>query len=166
MEDPITIVVLVITFLIVLVGLIGTVLPVIPGTILIFAGALLYALVDGFQVVGWPTLVVLGVLTAVATTADLWASSVGAKIGGASGWSVVIGLVSGLVGFVVFSLPGAIIGATLGVLLTEIVRVGDWRQALKAGSGWVVGWILSTIVQLGIGLIMVAILVWQVLQGV
>jgi uncharacterized protein YqgC (DUF456 family) len=165
-EDPINVAVLVITFFIVLVGLIGTVLPIIPGTILIFAGALLYALVDGFQVVGWPTLIVLGVLTAVATTADLWASSVGAKIGGASAWSVVIGLLAGLVGFVVLNLAGAIIGAILGVLLTEIVRVGDWRQALKAGSGWVVGWILSTVVQLGIGLIMVAILVWQVVQGV
>ena len=166
MEDPVSVVVLVFTFLIVLIGLIGTVLPIIPGTILIFAGALLYALVDGFQVVGWPTLVVLGVLAVVATTADLWASSIGAKIGGASGWSVVIGLLAGLVGFVIFTLPGAIIGAILGVLLTEIVRVGDWRQALKAGSGWVVGWILSTVVQLGIGLIMVAILVWQVVQGV
>ena len=165
MEDPLSTIVLVIAFLIALVGLIGTVLPVIPGTILIFAGALLYAFVDGFQVVGWPTLVVLGVLTAVATTADLWATSVGAKIGGASGWSVVIGLLAGLVGFVVFNLPGAIIGAVLGVLLTEIVRVRDWKQALKAGSGWVVGWILSTVVQLGIGLVMVAILVWQVLQS-
>jgi len=165
-EDPLSIIVLVVTFLLALVGLIGTVLPVIPGTILIFAGALLYAFVDGFRVVGWPTLVVLGVLTAVATTADLWASSIGAKMGGASGWSIVIGLLAGLVGFVIFSLPGAIIGAILGVLLTEIVRVGDWRQALKAGSGWVVGWILSTVVQLGIGLIMVAILVWQVVQGV
>ena len=166
MEEPISVVVLVLTFLIMLVGLIGTVLPIIPGTILIFAGALLYALVDGFQVVGWPTLVVLGILAAVATTADLWASSIGAKIGGASGWSVVIGMLAGLVGFVIFTLPGAIIGAILGVLLTEIVRVGDWKQALKAGSGWVVGWILSTVVQLGIGLIMVAIFVWQVVQGV
>ena len=165
-EEPINTIVLVISFLIVLIGLIGTVLPIIPGTILILAGALLYALLDRFQVIGWPTLVVLGVLAAVATTADLWASSVGAKIGGASGWSVVIGLLAGLVGFVVFSLPGAIIGAILGVLLTEIVRVGDWRQALKAGSGWVVGWILSTVVQLGIGLIMVAIIIWQVVQGV
>ena len=165
-EEPISEVVLVLTFLIMLVGLIGTVLPILPGTIRIFAGAFLYALVDGFQVVGWPTLVVLGILAAVATTADLWASSIGAKIGGASGWSVVIGLLAGLVGFVIFNLPGAIIGAILGVLLTEVVRVGDWRQALKAGSGWVVGWILSTVVQLGIGLIMVAIFVWQVVQGV
>jgi uncharacterized protein YqgC (DUF456 family) len=164
-DETVRIVVLVLTSLLMLVGVIGTVLPIIPGTILIFAGALLYALVEGFQAVGWPTIVVLGVLAAVATTADLWASSIGAKLGGASGWSVLIGLVAGLVGLVVFSLPGAIIGAVLGVLLTEIVRVGDWRLALKAGSGWVVGWALSTVVQLGVGLIMVAIFVWQLVQG-
>jgi len=164
-DETVRIVVLVLTSLLMLVGVIGTVLPIIPGTILIFAGALLYALVEGFRAVGWPTIVVLGVLAAVATTADLWASSIGAKLGGASGWSVLIGLVAGLVGLVVFSLPGAIIGAVLGVLLTEIVRVGDWRLALKAGSGWVVGWALSTVVQLGVGLIMVAIFVWQLVQG-
>jgi len=164
-DEAVRIVVLVLTSLLMLVGVIGTVLPIIPGTILIFAGAFLYALVEGFQAVGWPTIVVLGVLAAVATTADLWASSIGAKLGGASGWSVLIGLVAGLVGLVVFSLPGAIIGAVLGVLLTEIVRVGDWRLALKAGSGWVVGWALSTVVQLGVGLIMVAIFVWQLVQG-
>lgn len=166
MAESVSTVVLVVTFLLMLVGLIGTVLPILPGTILIFAGALLYALADRFQVVGWPTLLVLGVLTAVATTADLWASSVGAKVGGASAWSVVTGLLAGLVGFMVFSLPGAIIGAILGVLVTEAVRVRDWRQALKAGGGWVVGWLLSAVVELGIGLIMVAIFVWQVVQGV
>ncbi len=163
--EPLNIIVLVITSLIMLVGLIGTVLPIIPGTILIFVGALLYALVDGFQAVGWPTLIVLGVLTAVATTADLWVSSIGAKIGGASGWSVIIGLLAGLAGFVIFNLVGAIIGAVLGVLLTEIVRLGDLRKALKAGSGWLVGWVLSAVVQLGVGLIMLAIFIWQVVQG-
>jgi hypothetical protein len=104
-------------------------------------------------------------MTVVATTADIWASSFGAKVGGASGWSVVVGLVAGLVGFIVFSLPGAIIAAILGVLLTEILRLGDWRQALKAGGGWALGWALATVAQLGLGLAMVAIFIWQVLQG-
>jgi uncharacterized protein YqgC (DUF456 family) len=165
MEDPISSIVLVLTGIIMLVGLIGIVLPIIPGTVLIFVAALLYALVERFQAVGWPTLLVLGLLTILATSADIWASSIGAKVGGASGWSVVVGLLAGLAGFVVFSLPGAILGAILGVLLTEIIRVGDWRQALKAGSGWLVGWILSTVFQLVIGLIMVAIFVWQVAEG-
>jgi uncharacterized protein YqgC (DUF456 family) len=151
--------------LIMLVGLIGTVLPIIPGTVLIFTGAFLYALFEGFHIVGWPTLAILGLLALVATTADLWASSVGAKIGGASGWSVVLGLIGGLAGFLLFSLPGAILGAILAVVLTEIVRQDDWRMAFKAGSGWIIGWALSTLLQLGIGLSMVAIFVWQIVQG-
>jgi uncharacterized protein YqgC (DUF456 family) len=164
-EDPIGTIALALTLVAMLVGLIGIVLPVIPGTIIIFLAALLYAVFDGFQAVGWPTLVVLGLMTVVATTADIWASSFGAKVGGASGWSVVVGLVAGLVGFIVFSLPGAIIAAILGVLLTEILRLGDWRQALKAGGGWALGWALATVAQLGLGLAMVAIFIWQVLQG-
>ena len=165
MEEPIQTIVLVVTAIAMLIGVIGTVLPIIPGTILIFVTALVYALIEGFQTIGWPTLVVLGLLTALATSADIWASSIGAKMGGASGWSVVIGLIAALVGFVVLNLLGAVLGAVLGVLLTELVRVGDWRQALKAGSGWAIGWILSTVFQLVTALIMVAIFVWQVSEG-
>ena len=165
MGEAIRITVLVLALITMLIGIIGTVLPIIPGTILIFVAALVYALVEGFQAVGWPTLVLLGVLTALSTTADIWVSSIGAKMGGASGWSVVVGLLGGLAGLIVFNLPGAILGAVLGVLLTEIIRVGDWRQALKAGSGWVIGWVLSTVFQLGIGLIMVVIFIWQLVEG-
>jgi uncharacterized protein YqgC (DUF456 family) len=164
-EEPIQTIVLVVTAIAMLIGVIGTVLPIIPGTILIFVTALVYALIEGFQTIGWPTLVVLGLLTALATSADIWASSIGAKMGGASGWSVVIGLIAALVGFVVLNLLGAVLGAVLGVLLTELVRVGDWRQALKAGSGWAIGWVLSTVFQLVTALIMVAIFVWQVSEG-
>jgi uncharacterized protein YqgC (DUF456 family) len=165
MGEPLDTIALIATLLVMLLGLVGIVLPLIPGTVLIFLAALGYALAEGFQAVGWPTLIVLGVLTAVATTADLWASSAGAKIGGASGWSVVAGLIGGLIGLIVFSLPGAILGAILGVLVVEIVRAKDWRQALKAGGGWAIGWALSTVLQLGIGLTMTAIFVWQVLAG-
>jgi uncharacterized protein YqgC (DUF456 family) len=150
---------------IMLVGVIGTALPVLPGTVLIFVGALLYALVEGFQAVGWPTLLILGLLTIVATSADIWASSVGAKVGGASGWSVLFGLIGGAAGLLLFSLPGAILGALLAVLLAEIVRQNDWRKALKAGSGWAIGWALSTFLQVTIGIVMIAIFVWQVVQG-
>jgi uncharacterized protein YqgC (DUF456 family) len=77
----------------------------------------------------------------------------------------VVGLLGGLAGFIAFSLPGAILGAIGGVLVTEIIRVGDWRKALKAGSGWMIGWLLSAFLQLAIGLAMVAIFVWQVMEG-
>ena len=165
MSETANVLALILVFVLMAVGVIGTVVPMIPGTILIFIGALIYAFADGFQIVGWPTLVVMGLLTAVATTADIWASSVGARIGGASGWSVLLGLVGGLAGLVFFSLPGAVVGAVLGVLLTEILRVRDWRKALRAGGGWLVGWLLSAVVQLGAALVMVVIFIWQLTQG-
>jgi uncharacterized protein YqgC (DUF456 family) len=153
---------LIATFLIMFVGLLGTVLPVLPGTVLILLGALFYAVLDGFQSVGWPTLLVLGLLTIVATTADIWVGGLGARAGGASGWSILAGLLGGLIGLIFFSLPGAVIGAVLGVLLSEIVRVRDWKQALKAGGGWAAGWLLSVVVQLVLGLAMVVIFIWQI----
>ncbi|MGD8791176.1 MAG: DUF456 domain-containing protein [Anaerolineae bacterium] len=165
MSDTANALALTLSLVLMLVGLLGTVLPVLPGTILIFAGALLYAFLEGFQIVGWPTLALLGVLTGLATTAELWAASVGAKVGGASGWSVLAGLAGGLVGLLFFSLPGAIAGAVMGVLISEMVRVGDWQKALKAGGGWAVGWLISAVVQVAVGLAMVAIFIWQVWQG-
>lgn len=158
-------VVLIITFVIMFVGVLGTILPVLPGTVLILLGALFYAVVEGFQSVGWLTLVVLGLLTVVATTADIWAGGLGARAGGASGWSLLVGMLGGLVGLIFFSLPGAILGTVLGVLIGELIRVRDWRRAIKAGSGWAAGWLLSVAIQLGLGLVMVVIFVWQVWQG-
>lgn len=165
MEEPLNTIVLALTLLVMLVGLIGIVVPVLPGTVLIFLAALIYAVVEGFRTVGWPTLLVLGLLMIAATSADLWAGIAGAKIGGAGGWSVLAGLAGGLVGFVVLNLPGAILGAVLGVLLSEMLRLGDWKKALKAGGGWAVGWVLSVILQLSLGLAMVAIFIWQVVRG-
>jgi uncharacterized protein YqgC (DUF456 family) len=165
MTDTGDVVALVVAIIIMLIGLAGTVLPVLPGTILIFVGALIYAIAEGFQSVGWLTLVVLGLLALAATGAELWTSSLGAKAGGASGWSLLAGFAGGLIGMIFFTLPGALIGAVLGVLLGELLRVRDWRRALKAGGGWAVGWVLSVVVQLVIGLTMFIIFVWQVRVG-
>ena len=161
MQGPVADIVLGLTFFVMFIGLVGIVLPVLPGSILIFVAALGYALLDGFQTVGWVTLLVLGLLAAAATTADLWATSMGAKAGGASGWSILAGMVGGLVGLLVFSLPGSIIGALLGLLLVEVLRLKDWRKVIKSGGGWLFGWLLSTVLELAIGLVMIAIFVWR-----
>jgi uncharacterized protein YqgC (DUF456 family) len=161
-QGPVGDIVLGLTFVVMFIGLVGVVLPVLPGSILIFAAALGYALLDGFQTVGWITLVVLGLLAVAATMADLWATSMGAKAGGASGWSILAGMLGGLVGLLFFSLPGSIIGALLGMFLVEVLRVKDWRKAARSGGGWLLGWLLSVILELAIGLVMIAIFVWRV----
>jgi uncharacterized protein YqgC (DUF456 family) len=154
--------VLILSLILMAIGLIGVVLPVVPGIVLILAAALFYALVEGFEKLGLVTVVVLTVLGVVGVTADIWVSSLGARAGGASFLSILGGLFLGLAGLLFFSLPGAIIGSILGVLAVEMLRVKDWRRGLNAGVGWLVGWLISTVIQLTIALIMIAIFVWQV----
>ncbi|HID62510.1 MAG TPA: DUF456 domain-containing protein [Anaerolineae bacterium] len=160
-DDPWLIFVLILMFI----GLLGVVLPLVPGIVLVYLAALLYAFIEGFARIGPITLAVLTVLAVVGVTADLWVSSLGAKVGGASVWALLGGLVLGLVGLIFFSLPGAIVGSIVGVVAVEMWRARDWRKVIRSGGGWLIGWLLSTVVQLSIALIMIAIFLWQVGQG-
>jgi len=154
----------VLALIVMLVGLAGIFLPVVPGVALIWLAAAGYAIADGFTHLGPLALTALTALGLLGVTAELWMSSLGGKAGGASWWSLLVGLLLGLVGLIFFSVPGAVIGAVLGVLGMEAWRrEGDWREALKASGGWLIGWVLSIVVQLLLGLVMIAIFLWQVL---
>lgn len=155
-----------------IVGLLGIILPVIPGLLLIWLVALIYAIAEGFTTIDPITLVVLTILGAIGYTAHLWMSQLGAKAGGASFRSVlagtalgIIGALIGLLGLGVGAVPGGVIGALLGVFLAEWYQRRDWREALKAGGGWLAGCILSEGVQLAIAALMILIFVWQALKG-
>jgi hypothetical protein len=76
-DDPWLIVALVLMFI----GLVGVILPLVPGIVLVYLAALLYAVIEGFAKIGPITLAVLTVLAVVGVTADLWVSSLGAKVG-------------------------------------------------------------------------------------
>ena len=99
------------------VGIAGTVLPALPGVVLVFAGIVLGAWIDGFEhVSGW-TLGVIGVLGALAWATDYLAAVLGAKRVGASRLALVgaavgtvVGLFMGLVGVLFMPLVGAAIG--------------------------------------------------------
>jgi uncharacterized protein YqgC (DUF456 family) len=154
------------------IGLIGVILPVVPGVGLIWIVILIYALAERFATIDWITFAVLTVLGAIGVSADLWMSQVGAKAGGASPWSLLVGLLLGGIGAIVGSLffgigaiPGAIIGAVVGVVIAEWHRREDWNEAFRVGGGWLAGCALSGVVQLIIAILMVLIFVWQALRG-
>jgi uncharacterized protein len=101
----------------VMVGLAGTILPMLPGVPFVFGGMLIAAWIDNFQRIGWVTLTVLAVLTALAIAIDFIASALGAKYVGASRqalWGAAIGSIIaiffGLVAIFVFPFVGAVIG--------------------------------------------------------
>jgi uncharacterized protein YqgC (DUF456 family) len=133
----------------IVVGLVGTVLPVLPGVPIVFGGMLLAAWADHFTHVGSLTLIGLGVLTALALIVDLVAGMLGAKRVGASRYAVAGAMLGTLVG-VFFSLPGLLLGPFVGALLGELVAGGTLRKATGVGVGAWLGFVLGAVAKLAI----------------
>lgn len=147
--------------LLILAGLLGLFLPALPGTPLIFAGALVYDLVNDWTVFGWGWLTLLLLLTLLALLGDWWLSNMGARKGGASWQALAVGGVLGLIGLIFLPPFGFLLGSIGGVIGTEILRVRDGRRAVRAGSGWLVGWILSLLLQGAVALAMLGLIIWR-----
>lgn len=150
------------------VGLVGILLPAFPGAAIIWGAAIAYVILDGFARIepGW--FVLLCILGLAGSTADIWVSMLGARVGGASFvstlFSLLGALLGGMVGLligVIGAFPGILAGAILGVLLNEYRVRRDWRAALQATLGLVVGFTVSTVIQLGIGALMILVFVWS-----
>jgi hypothetical protein len=140
----------------VLLGVAGTVFPVLPGTPLIFIGLAIAAWIDGFQKVGWVTLAVLGVLTALAALVDFVASMAGAKRVGAHPRAIAGAAVGTVVG-IFFGIPGLIIGPFAGAVIGELSIGRDLQQAGKAGLGTVLGLALGAAAKLALTFAMIAV---------
>jgi uncharacterized protein YqgC (DUF456 family) len=90
---------------------------------------------------------------------------VGAKVSGSSRRALVFGALGALAGTFLLPIPllGTIIGYAGGILLGEYHKHRDWDRAFRAGVGGVAGWGIATVLQLGGGLLILLIFVWQVL---
>ena len=108
----------------VLVGIAGTVVPGLPGAILVFAGLALAAWIDGFARVGWVTLAWLAALTAAAYALDFAATAFGARRFGTSWWGVLARW-SGTLGGLFFGPVGLVVGPFLGAFVAELIARRD-----------------------------------------
>lgn len=146
-----------------LVGLLGVIIPIIPGTLLIWLGAIIYALVFGIESLGWPAFVFISLLGLFTGTADLWLPLLGAKTRGMSKRAMLLGGVGALIGTFILPLIGTIIGYMIGLILGEYDKRGDWDEARKAGLGGLADWGVATAVQLVGGFIMIFIFLMGVI---
>ena len=144
------------------VGLIGSFAPLVPGPPFVWLGAFYYAWRTGYEEVGIITLVVLAILAIAGGTSDWWLSYLGARRGGASGWATLASFIGGIVGFVLFTIPGMLIGSLASVALVEYLRHRDWRRVMRASGGYLAGWLLSTVVEVGVCIVMIAIFLLSV----
>jgi uncharacterized protein len=142
----------------ILLGLAGTVLPVLPGTLLVWGGIFLGAWIDDFSRVSVTTVVVISVLGLLAWGLDYAAGLLGAKNAGASKQALlgaalgtVVGLFMGLVGVLFMPLVGAALG--------EYVARKDQARAMKVGVSTWVGIMLGLLAKVVLSFIMVGIFI-------
>jgi uncharacterized protein len=138
---------IVLVALVIAVGLVGIVVPLLPGTLLVFGAIAVWAVVES-DVTGWVTLGVVAVLLAVSTLIKyLWPVR-RMRAADVSTWSLVAGAVMGIVGFFVIPVVGLVIGFVLGVYLAELANRRDQRLAWTSTKHAVKGVALSVGVEL------------------
>lgn len=147
----------VVTVLLMLIGLAGTVLPLLPGTILILVGAIVHRLAFGAEhSVGWWTIAALTLLMILSHVLELLSGSLGAKYFGATRWGAIGGILGGVVG-IFFGLVGLIVGPLVGVLIGELLGGQNILPATRSTWGTLLG---TTAGMIGKVLIALVMIVW------
>ena len=144
--------------LLVATGIVGIVLPALPGTMLIFLGLLCAAWADHFQRVGPWMLAVIGLIGGASYGIDFVAAALGAKHLGASKRAkagAALGTVLGLF----MGLPGIIIGPFIGAVIGELTINRDWKQAGRAGVAAWIGFAIGIAVKVGFAFLMIGLFI-------
>ena len=150
----------------ILLGIVGVFIPIVPGTLLIWLTVVVYAIVErinGFAAVDWVTLTALTLIALVTGLAEFWLPLLGAKVRGSSRRAILFGVVGGIIGTFALPLLGTVVGYAVGVLLGEYHKLRDWERALRASLNAVASWGVATAIELGGGLLILFIFIWQVL---
>lgn len=138
------------------VGLIGTVLPIVPGTVIILAAAVIHQMMLGTEKsLGWWNIAVLVLLTLLSYALEFASGYFGAKKFGASKWGAFGAMVGAIVGLF-FGIPGLIVAPIIGAIAGEIVAGKRLVSAGRAGWGTLLGNLVGLIGKLTIGLVMVS----------
>ncbi|MGB0257326.1 MAG: DUF456 domain-containing protein [Coraliomargarita sp.] len=144
--------------LIFFIGLVTALLPVIPGSVIVWLGVLTHKLWMGDASVSWQIVALTGAITAFGLIADLLFGYWGAKTFGAT-WKGAVGALLGA--FIGFFLPPPlfwlIVGPILGAVIGELIAGRDIKAGSKAGIGTLLGGAFAFALKFGLSVCVVAI---------
>lgn len=144
--------------LLILVGLVGIVVPVLPGLVLVLAGVLVWALMEG-SALGWGIFAVSLVVTVVGYVLQYTVPGRRMRERGVSSSTLFLAVVLGIVGFFVIPVVGAIVGFVLGIFVVELGRSRDRTQAWARTKHALVAVLHSMGIELSAGLVVTALYV-------
>ena len=140
---------IVLGFLLIVIGIIGCVLPIIPGPPLSYCGMLLLSLAYNWKLFNLSFLVVMGIITVFVTALDYIIPLITAKKFGASKYSIWGSIIGMIIGIIFFPPFGLLIGAFCGAVLGELLNNMDSKKSLRAGLGVFIGTVINIFIKLG-----------------
>ena len=154
----------IIVALLMLTGVVGALVPFIPGTPLIFIGAAVHAVATEFTPVGAGRLAILGVLAVAGWAIEHLAGALGARRVGGSRPAVVGAILGTVVGLAAAPL-GLVLGPIVGAILGELASGRDPAGSVRTGSGTAIGVVLGDAAHFAVARTMVALFAWWVWRG-
>ena len=148
----------------VLAGLLGLLLPALPGAPLLFGGLLVAAWAEDFAYVGAGTLTLLGILALLTYAVDFAATALGAKRFGASKRAIVGAALGALVGLF-FGPLGIILGPILGAVGLELLQSHELGTSVRSGFGTIVGMLFGLAIKFSLAVVMVGLFLWWIWQS-
>jgi uncharacterized protein YqgC (DUF456 family) len=133
---------LTVTLAVMLVGVVGLIIPILPGLVIIWLAGLVYGILSGFTTAGWILFGLMTLLMAVGSVVDNVIMGASARQKGASWLAIGVSMLLAVVGSILLPPFGGLILALLGLFGLEFWRLRDWRKALESaksmafGCGW------------------------------
>jgi uncharacterized protein len=151
----------VIVLAVMLVGLVGLIIPILPGLVIIWLAGLVYGIATGFTLGSSILFAFFTVLMLVGSVIDNVIMGASARQKGASWVAIAISMVLGVVGSLVFPPFGGLVAALLGLFAYEFWRLKDWRQALDSTKSMAIGCGWTTIIRAAMGAVMIGLwVIW------
>lgn len=144
-------------------GIIGTLLPVLPGALTIWAGMLIYGFFTDFKGLSFTFYIIQGLIVVAVMFVDYFAAALGTKYYGGSRkavWGTVLGTIPGLV---FFGPAGVIIGPFAGAVIAELVQGRPIPEAFRSGIGSLIGFLGGTVVKFTFEAAMIIWFLWRIL---
>jgi uncharacterized protein YqgC (DUF456 family) len=146
-----------------LLGMIGIIVPILPGIFLIWLGVALYVWQTGFEVISISMFLLMSILVLFAGTSDLWLPYFGAKKSGAAKRSYLLSTIGALVGSFIVPIIGTVVGFVLGLFIGEYWKHQNADTAVSVSWGGLKGWGIATLIQLVAGVWIIGLFAWQVI---
>ncbi len=142
----------------ILLGLAGTVLPALPGTLFVLAGIVLGAWIDDFTRVGWGSIAAVSVLAVLASGLDYASGLLGASKAGASRQAIV-GAALGTVAGIFMGMVGVLFMPLVGAALGEYIARREHGRAVKVGVATWLGIMAGLVAKVVIAFMMIGVFV-------